>query len=159
MKDGKNNAVKTMKKSIFLLLSVVALLISTQINAFACSCPTIGGTLEQHIKWKLKDSKAVFSGKVIEINDKPQSRDFFVKIKVEKLWKGSLSEEVVITTERSTASCGYPFEVGKNYLVYTHGSGAMNLTTGLCMNNLELQKATEELKILGKGKKPRKRNG
>ena len=105
----------------------------------------------------MKDARAVFSGRVLEINDKPQSREVFVKIKVEKSWKGNFFEEATVTTERSPTECGYPFEVGKSYLVYANGSDESNLITGLCLRNTELQKATDELKILGKGKVPRKR--
>ena len=149
-----------MKKIVFSTFIVAALLVFTQATAFACSCIEIPEPYEQKVKSKLNDAKAVFSGKVIEINDKPQSFEVFVKIKVERLWKGNVSKEVIITTENNSGVfCGYSFEVGKSYLIYARGSDESNLTTGLCLGNLQLQKAAEELKILGEGKKPRRKNG
>jgi hypothetical protein len=148
-----------MKKILFLTFIVAALLVFTQATAFACSCIEIPEPFEQKVKSELKGAKAVLSGMVLQIKDKPQSFEVFVTIKVERVWKGSVSKEVIITTENNNGVfCGYPFKVGESYLVYADGSDENNLTTSHCLRNLELQKAAEDLKILGKGKKPRKRN-
>ncbi len=90
-----------------MFLSLVALMVFTQIDVLACSCPSLGETLEQEMKWRLKESQAVFSGEVIEITDIPKSL-VLVKIKVEESWKEILPEEITITTERSEGACGYP---------------------------------------------------
>jgi hypothetical protein len=37
------------------------------------------------------------------------------------LWKGELKREIIITTNKDSAMCGYGFEVGKKYLVYANG--------------------------------------
>lgn len=142
-----------MKRTIFSLLGIFALLIFSQYSVFACSCPTIGG-IDQELKWKLKELQAVFSGKVIEITKVPQSRDISVKIEVKEIWKGRISLEVNITTPDHPGACGVLFEIGKSYLVFASRSDEGNLTTGLCLNNRELEKAAEELEILGKGKQP-----
>jgi hypothetical protein len=143
-----------MKKTIFSLLGIFAFLIFSHLNAFACNCPTVIG-VEQELKWKLKQLAAVFSGKVIEINKIPQSRDVSVKIEVKEIWKGLLSKEANIATPEHTGACGVSFEVGKSYLVFASHSAEGNLITGLCLNDKELEKASEELEILGKGKKPK----
>jgi hypothetical protein len=143
-----------MRKAIFSLLGIFAFLIFSHFNVFACSCPTVVG-VEQELKWKLKQLQAVFSGKIIEINKIPQSRDVSVKIEVKEVWKGLLSKEVNIATPNNPGMCGASFEIGKSYLVFASHSAEGNLSTGLCLKNKELEKATEELEILGKGKKPK----
>lgn len=110
-----------MKKAVFSLLGILAFLIFSHFNVFACSCPTVGG-VEQELKWKLKQLQAVFSGKIIEINKVPQSRDVSVKIEVKEIWKGRLSEEVNITTPNHPGACGVLFEIGKSYLIFASRS-------------------------------------
>lgn len=145
-----------MKKITFLTLIFVALFVFPQMKALACTCVQIGNeTLEQEIKAQLKNDKAVFVGKVIEINDRSEQGNRLVKFQVEQFWKGGLSEEITIASDKSRSSCAYPFEKGKSYLIFavTYNN---NLFTGLCMSNREISKAAEELKILGKGTKPKK---
>ncbi len=144
-----------MKKGVFSILGIFAFLIFSQFNVFACSCPTVMST-EQEVKWKLKRLQAVFSGRVVEINRKPHTRDVLVKIRVERFWKGVLYEDLRLTTPESPGACGYTFEIGKSYLVFASRSAQGDLATGLCLNNKELEKATEELEILGIGKKPKR---
>jgi hypothetical protein len=78
-----------------------------------------------------------------------------VKIEVKEIWKGILSKKVNIATPEHSGMCGVSFEIGKSYLVFASHSTEGNLSTGLCLNNKELEKAAEELEILGKGKKPK----
>ena len=142
-----------MKKAVCSIFVILAFLMFGNSSVYACSCPTVVG-LEQELKWKLKALQAVFSGEVLEINKVPQSRDVSVKIKVETVWKGSLFKEVTISTPDHPGSCGYPFQIGESYVVFASLSDTKTLTTGLCLKNIEVKKAIEELKILGKGKKP-----
>ena len=150
------------KKIIILTLTFFGLLLLTQINVFACSCGNIPQTLEQEIKGRLKASKAVFSGEILKISETSQRQDVTglnvtVKIRLKEVWKGQLTKEVIINTPDNSAACGYSFEVGKSYLVFAHSRKGKILATGLCSGNRALETATEELKILGKGKKPQKR--
>lgn len=140
-----------MKKFIFLTLIFFNLLLFSHIEAFACSC---NQAFAQPLKTRLFISKAVFSGEVIEINKIFQKRYIsIVKIKVKESWKGQLSKEVTINTDTYADACGYTFEVGKSYLIFAYTSEG-KLTTNSCLRNSEIEKASEELKILGKGKKP-----
>jgi hypothetical protein len=144
-----------MKKAVFFTLGIAAFLIFTHVNVFACSCPTVAG-LEEELKWKLKKLHAVFSGEVIEIKEQTSSRDVSVKIKVDRVWKGSVFQELWVMTPDSPGACGVAFESGKSYLVFASRSDQGDLTTGLCLKNKEIVKAEEELKILGAGRKPKK---
>lgn len=113
-------------------------------KCFACSCPTVGTPLN--------NSKVAFWGEVIELRKSPIVGFIQVKIKVAESWKEVLTRVVTITTE--SGDCGYPFQIGNNYLVFASGSSARNLSTGLCMFNKQRYKAVEEIEALGKGLKP-----
>ena len=138
------------------------LLIFIQIDVFACSCIELPQPPKQRIEGKLKYNQAVFTGKILEITKKPVSRnvispDVLIKIKVERSWKEILPEVIFITSELSDGvSCGAYFEIGKSYLIYAQGTDENSLTTSRCDFNTEVEKATEDLNVLGKGKKPQK---
>ena len=99
--------------------------VSNARDIFACDC--IIGTSEnlqefqKLVEYAYENSEAVFSGKVIEISKKPHSSIVSVKFKVDKSWKSvSQKESVQLITGEGDEDCGYKFEVGKKYLVYTH---------------------------------------
>ena len=146
-----------MRKFIFFSINVFALLMFLQIDALACRCVVDPDqTLEQKINAHLKNAKAVFSGEVREIypsffGQNIPRKDILVKIRVDESWKEILPEEINIVTDSS--SCGYSFEKGKSYLVFANSSDEYGLTTAKCLPNKELENATEELKILGEGKR------
>ena len=141
-----------MRKFIFFLVNVFALLILFQVDALACRCVVDPDqTLEQRINANLKTAKAVFSGEVVEINTSSFSQDILVKIRIEESWKEILPEEINIVTDSS--SCGYRFENGRSYLVFANSSDMYGLSTAKCLPNKELENAAEELKMLGESKK------
>jgi hypothetical protein len=140
-----------MKKFIFLSASIVALSMFIPVDAVACGCVSMGTTLEQDVKGNLKRVKAVFTGEVIEITPNPKNYGFITKLKVEESWKDFSPEEIIIIQDGS--SCEYHFTTGKKYLVFAY-EWENKLTTDVCIGNRELEKASEELKILGKGKEP-----
>ncbi|HLM60861.1 MAG TPA: hypothetical protein VK308_08660 [Pyrinomonadaceae bacterium] len=149
-------------KIIILILSFFGLLLLAQIDVYACKCVSIPQTLEQEIKGRLKTSKAAFSGEVLKISQTSQrgnvtGLDVTVKMRLKQVWKGQLAKQVIINTSDNSAACGYSFEAGKSYLVFAHSSNDKILATGLCSGNRPLETAGEELKILGKGRKPKKR--
>lgn len=72
---------------------------------------------------------------------------------VEQTWKNVNEEKVTVTTATNSASCGYEFEVGKEYLVYGYiQDGAIETT--ICSRTASLADATEDLSILGVGEIP-----
>ena len=149
-------------KIIILILSFFGLLLLAQIDVYACKCASMPQTLEREIKGRLKTSKAVFSGEVLKISQTSQrgnvtGLDVTVNMRLKQVWKGQLAKEVIINTPDNSAACGYSFEAGKSYLVFAHSSNDKTLATGLCSGNRPLETAGEELKILGKGRKPKKR--
>jgi len=123
--------------------------------AFACSCampPPPGEALAQ--------AAAVFAGTVTAI-DIPVSPDgsvgsadpVTVTLDVSRTWKGPTHAWLQVTTVRSDASCGYPFERGQAYLVYAGGDDTL-LAVSTCGRTRMLTNAGEDLAALGEGQPP-----
>jgi hypothetical protein len=87
-----------------------------------------------------------------------------IKFSVERWWKGSGEEEVFLYTGVSRWPGGYTrivgedfkFKVGDEYLVYAFGENE-NLATTECERTTKLEKADEDLKALGEGRRPEKK--
>jgi hypothetical protein len=125
------------------------------IVASACTCdlPSPGKTLKPQVVEARKQSRPVFSGEVVEVIADPQVPYLKVKFRVEKYWKGVLTTEMIVVTGRGGGDCGYRFEVGARYLIFAYGGDA-KLETNICQRTKGLEEATEDLKLLGKGKVP-----
>ena len=139
-------------KNTLLLLFACAFLLFLEDTASACTClPSKGVAQEVEI------SSAVFSGKVIEIKRHDRTEDPLGQVEVifevNKSWKGVDKRIISVFTGSNSASCGYGFKKGRTYLVYTGGSPQGQLSTSICSRTKRLNKAREELRILGAGKK------
>jgi hypothetical protein len=135
-----------------LLLLVVFAVIPAQ-QAYACSCIPPAPPLES-----MANSDAVFSGKVMRIDSDEapiiNSADpVKVVFNVSRVWKGPEEGAIALSTARESASCGYNFVVGEEYLVYATNSET-GLTTGLCNRTMPLSSAGEDLAALGEGVVP-----
>ncbi len=115
---------------------------------FACSC--IAPPPPQEAR---EQSAAVFAGTVTNI-DAPQGEIISsadpvgITFDVTDVWKGEVSETQTITTPRDSASCGYAFEMGMDYLVYAY-EGEDGLQTNLCSRTTLLTAEVEDLDALG----------
>ena len=117
--------------------------------ALACTC-TAPSTPEEG----LHQSSAVFRGKVIEIY-RPildrigltKSHTYRVRFEITKRWKGAHSRKFVVTTRLSGEACGYPFEQGKEYLVYVVDT-AGDIETGICTGTRDIRGAEFEINEL-----------
>jgi hypothetical protein len=109
-----------MKKTVFILSAAVLFFLVSAEKSLACSCVANTKPLKTQVKEAFNNSNAIFSGEVIEVS--PISEyEAAVRIKVERSWKGGLSNEITLTTAKDSAMCGYYFETGKKYLVYANG--------------------------------------
>jgi hypothetical protein len=120
--------------------------------AWACSCFPHRSPQEE-----LAESAVVFSGQVIQINNSAQTRGFFgseilltVTFNVYEIWKGPQENPIVIKTTPNSASCGFNFEVGQEYLIYAFGSKS-NLQTNICTRTTTLANAAGDLHAIGTG--------
>jgi hypothetical protein len=145
----------TGKMRIFImLLLIISMAVIDTDSTSACSCVYPGPPDEE-----LAQAAAVFAGKVVGIS-KPigfgsiSSADpIKVTFRVYEVWKGSVSLTTTITTSRSSASCGYPFENGEEYIVYAYGSEG-DLSVSLCSRTRPLDDAAEDLEVLELGTAP-----
>jgi len=110
----------------------------------------------------LGEADAVFSGTVVAKEDvnKPRADGVIgsmdpveYTIAVLEVWKGELADTVAVRTARFSASCGFPFEIGTQYLIYADtGAGTGCLRTNLCTGTKPLEYADQdiaELRSLG----------
>lgn len=139
-----------MKTLIFLLILFASLMFSPD-PILACSClPT------KSVAQELKQSTAVFTGKVIRIKRHKQSENIFASVevtfRVEKAWKGLKRKTITVFTSSNSAACGYGFRENQIYLVYANGNDEGKLSTGICSRTKMVKDAREDLKELGKGK-------
>ena len=117
-------------------------------EARACSCmrltPSEG----------LTSSHAVFTGEVtkIEKNEATRFGGLEVTLRVKRVWKGELGEEVKVHTAASSAACGYTFVKGTTYLVYAVRDEADPMRVSLCSRTAPEDQAKEDLDFLGKPK-------
>ena len=150
-------------KKVILAVAIIfsPLLYST---AFACVCPTIGGTSEQLKAARLEDFKSaatVFTGEVIELEENK------VKLKVEKIWKGKSVDEIVMVIQLKRdegsfvrTSCDYHYELGNKYLIYAYDNRG-DLTTYQCSRTTSFKHTEiveQKVKGLGEIKSPELRN-
>ncbi len=110
--------------------------------SLACSCETLESALEA-----LAYHDAVFTGRVVEVAEAPED-DLYVLFKLSAVWKGELREDVAIRTYRDEAGCGYYFEVGGEYLVYSSLHKG-TLYTSICTRTNRLAAATDDVEQLG----------
>ena len=120
-------SITKMKRIAIISLSSTLLLIFCG-RASACWCRreplTTDAEIKRNIRQSLKDSKIVFSGKVVEKSTTA------LKFQVRALWKGTTSNEITFTSqnyllqtnengvEHFIWDCAYSFDVGQEYLVY-----------------------------------------
>jgi hypothetical protein len=90
------------------------------------------------------------TGEILSSGDPEQ-----ITFAVTQVWKGPVYTTLVVTTARESATCGFPFELNKDYLVYATGSETA-LETSLCSRTRPLDVPTiqQDLDTLGQGKVP-----
>ena len=114
--------------------------------SWACDC-----AVPPPPKEALKKATAVFSAKVVKIEEAGLQRS--VTVEVLRTWKGVDEKKIVVSTAKSGASCGYGFQEGKTYLIYAYQEEkAPMLRVSLCSRTQAIDKAEGDLKELGEGK-------
>lgn len=118
----------------------------------ACSCAYLPSVEEE-----FELSKAIFSGKVVDIKEKQSLKGDTTKsvlFEVTNTWKGVEQSQVIITTGQGGGDCGYNFIKGEEYLVYANESimyGTKSLISTICNRTYVLSSSQEDLEILGEG--------
>jgi hypothetical protein len=128
------------------------LAVSVGPDLIACSCAA-----PPPPKKALEAAAAVCLAEVVKVEEEGQSR--MVTLKVEKWWKGGDTTELVVSTAKSGAACGYGFQKGQRYLVYAGRSDKDKpLHVSLCSRTRTEKEAqtSGDFKELGDGKAPAK---
>ncbi|MFS0724106.1 stalk domain-containing protein [Paenibacillus sp. 1P07SE] len=121
--------------------------------ADACSCMPSPGPAEE-----MERQEFVFSGEVVEIEEpavvESSGDPVTVHFEVDTVWKGEIGAQTQVWTAYSSATCGFHFEVGQQYIVYGTIDEEGGQHVGLCSRTAPLDQAAEDLSILGEGVKP-----
>ncbi|NLF11026.1 MAG: hypothetical protein GX597_04480 [Anaerolineaceae bacterium] len=139
-----------MRRKLWLLVLVAGALLLAPGRARACLCAAVASPGEEMAR-----SAAVLAGRVLRI-DAPQGAmvstgdPVHVVFQVERVWKGPAVHNLVIVTARHSVSCGFPFEVGEEYLVYARAVEG-ELHTSICSRTAPLSAVAEDLVALGPG--------
>jgi hypothetical protein len=136
-----------------LLLFIVLLVSLTPTPRLAdCVCVKESHPTKEKIKAERRQAydkaTAVFEGKVVALDS------YTVTFRLQKRWKGSSHDEVVLSTGAVPGyngtplpeECSFQFQLGEEYLVYAYGP-AEKLKTSVC-STLMIKDAAEEEKGL-----------
>lgn len=134
------------KRAFVILLFITFTVCVFPSTSYACKCVEPKSPTEE-----LEESSAVFSGKVIDQLEKGRTQ--FILFEVKESWKGFNESQVIVETVDSSSSCGYEFEDGKEYMVYTNETDG-HLEVSLCSRTDLLSAASEDIDELGKGEEP-----
>lgn len=145
----------TYVKKVITLLAFILIIGSFPSIAGACSCAERPSVQEE-----FERSKAVFSGKVVDIEERRSLKGYTVKsvlFDVTNTWKGVEQSQIIITTGQGHGDCGYDFTKGKEYVVYAYEStmyGAKSLVTTMCDLTGLVSSAQKDVEVLGEGQPP-----
>jgi hypothetical protein len=156
----------------FLLLTGLGSVFLAPDCAFACTCAMPSGSQKEIAKDALADSEAVFAGEVVNFENTPNitmmegemvtmmggnTATATATLRVSEVWKGPERQTMQIgTAPNDGVSCGFPFEEGKEYLVYA--SGKQDPEASGCSETKPLSEAGADLAVLGNSEKPKDGN-
>ena len=129
---------------ILATLGICSVFYTVERAIFACDCAAPGKPKEE-----LQRADAVFVGEVI--GSKTENGSQIFEFKVERLWKGAITKVVSVGSE--DGYCRYRFSAGEKYIVYARGKET--LSTSICTRTKNLGAASEDLKDLGEGERPK----
>ena len=134
-----------MKVILFLFL----LIFSYQIT-YSCTCEAPSQ------RKNFRKSEAVFVGKVLEIKESNNNRVadsigmnkvYDITFEVEKSWKDKTSKQITVVSDNGYLVCGgFPFAVGKQYLVYAKGKDLIVISD--CDRTVPIDAGEKDIKNL-----------
>lgn len=117
---------------------------SVEIASGKCRVPTLAEARAE--------AKAVFTGKVISVTQNERGKTF--EFQVKKYWKGINGRKVSVKAFDSMRYQSF-FVVGETYLIFAWADDDGALRDRRCSRSQAIDQAMEDLKVLGKGMKPR----
>lgn len=154
-----------MRRVVLTSLAALAISLAAEGAAYGCVCvtPPEKPTPEEErasLVWHINTAFAVFTGEVVELDTNK------VKFRVDKIWKGSFGDEIVMETGAidmgggvlTSSSCAYWFKRGEKYLVFAYGDTAAEMQAYSCTRTSHLARAGQEIKNLDEVSPHEKRN-
>ena len=149
--------------SLALLVGVLWFLGNPE-RVYACKCAQPGTPSEE-----LEKFSAVFAGRVVSVRHSydpdaasvsPEDRST-VDFEVSAVWKGTVHEDLYITTPPTGGSCGFTFIEGEEYIVYAYDSAHADggYTVGICSRTALLDQAQADIDALGEKHAPQAGTG
>ena len=149
--------------SLALLVGVLWFLGNPE-QVYACKCAQPGTPSEE-----LEKFSAVFAGRVVSVRHSydpdaasvsPEDRST-VDFEVSAVWKGTVHEDLYITTPPTGGSCGFTFIEGEEYIVYAYDSAHADggYTVGICSRTALLDQAQADIDALGEKHAPQAGTG
>lgn len=119
-------------------------------SVHACSCIAPKPPTEA-----MGEADSVFRGYAKSITqqavDDLTPRGFLVEFEASEIWKGDLVTQYLVKTAQDSASCGFNFEEGNEYLVYTYLDEEGEHVTNLCLRTAAVADAEADFTELGQG--------
>lgn len=168
MKTLKKKTISIQKSVRFIFcLTIFLASFASPTPAWACSC-----AMSDAPAVEFSQANAVFQGQVINKWDKhnpvisifnqvsnwlgipssysynSQTYGYQVVFSVLNSWKGVTTTTVDVTTGYGGGDCGYGFQIGTQYIVYSYSSGSSELFASICSRTTHLGLATEDLVYL-----------
>lgn len=133
------------------IVVALALVAAVADRARACSC------MQQDQPTAFEEAASVFEGRVVSISapvgEVGGAEPITVTLDVVRTWKGANVERIEVRTAGNSAACGYHFQQGQSYLVYTYAvDGAEHVS--LCSRTRRIEQAAEDLAAMGEGVTP-----
>lgn len=134
-----------MRRGLLLLILFLTVIKS---GVSACDCDETPS-----FETELKGSDKIFVGQVISIKPYKAQKEqklfseFVIEFKIEKVYKGTVGKNVQVRTAVAVASCGYPFQKGKTYLVYSFANHEASHVT-FCSRTKPFDKAKKDIEKL-----------
>jgi hypothetical protein len=120
-------------------------------RALACSCVESEG-----VSVDFAQSGSVFEGKVTRLQHEPKQHRLTARVEVLRRWKGAPRSPVDVVTIDEGSLCGFGFERGKSYLLFTPENDG-TLSVSLCSRSKASESAAAdfaELDRLAAGASP-----
>lgn len=128
---------------VLMVVSMISLwFVMSPTSTYACSCVDPGSPAEA-----LAQSDLVFRGTVTSIKPGDDERQLAVQFDVQTVWKGANTDTITLATQEDTAACGYPFEAGVEYVVYSYDG----TDVALCSRTAPVELAAEDLAAFSGG--------
>ena len=152
-----------MKNYLLIAIFMAVVFLGSAQTASACSClaPEPGVSLKTQVREAKSSATAIFTGKVVSMRFSDEKTDgkpvtMYAKIAVTHSWKGPVTAFIEVETANICCLCGYTFEDGKSYIIYSNSTEPTSLSVSSCSRTSQIVGKSSDEKYLGKARKPKK---